>query len=209
MTTPLKIPVEPLSDQRWARLQLSLFTRYERERAATNAAATQRSERRLPLYVLLASATAAVMLAVVVHLAFQSTESPLQRPSHIATGTAASQLVLPGLSLEVRPGSAVVVGTETKEGLLIVVQRGGIACEVAPRNAGSPLMVQAGATRVRVMGTRFTVARDGKRVLVQVGRGSVEVSEHGRTWQVNAGQSWSTPVAAPGVNGQAPPPSTR
>lgn len=195
MLSPLKVPVEAMSEQRWARLERSLFARHQAELAAAKAGPTSPSERRLPLYALLASAAVALTIAIVLGRgAFQGSEPPLQSPSRIATGSVASHLALPGLSLDVRPESAVVVGAETSQGLLIVVDRGGIACEVAPRAAGAPLVVQAGDARVRVVGTRFTVSRDGERARVEVEHGVVEVSESGRTWRVGAGEAWSTPV---------------
>lgn len=197
MLSPLKVPVEALSEQRWARLERSLFARHQSELLAANTEPTLTSQRRLPLYALLAGAALALVLAIVlVRGAFQGSETPLQSPSRIATGSVASHLALAGLSLDVRPESAVVVGAETSQGLLIVVDRGGIACEVAPRAAGAPLIVQAGAARVRVVGTRFTVSRNGESARVEVEHGVVEVSESGRTWRVGAGQTWFAPVTA-------------
>jgi hypothetical protein len=115
------------------------------------------------------------------------------------------------LSLDVEPQSAVVVSAETAQGLLIVVDRGSITCDVAPRPSDAPLIVQAGSARVRVLGTRFSVTRFGESARVKVQQGVVEVSASGRSQRVRAGETWPSDVAravrtetAPGVAPPAP-----
>jgi hypothetical protein len=118
-------------------------------------------------------------------------------PSRITTGADTSHLALPGLAVDVEPDSAVVVGPETPQGMLIVVDRGGIVCDVAQRPSGAPLVVQAGAARVRVLGTRFSVNRQGESARVAVSHGVVEVSAHGRSVRVGAGEEWPSKEGAP------------
>ena len=73
-----------------------------------------------------------------------------------------------------------MVGAETPQGCCRLGSRkhrlpGGAAREEAP------LIVQAGAARVRVLGTRFSVTRLGESARVKVQEGVVEVSSGGRT----------------------------
>jgi hypothetical protein len=148
-----------------------------------------------------------VLVSVLGLALFVTREQPqhaaLEDPSRITTGANASHLALPGLSLDVEPHSAVVVGAETSQGLLIVLDQGRIVCEVAPRSTEKPLIVQAGAARVRVLGTRFSVVRLGEAARVEVEHGVVEVLSSGGRWRVEAGHDW--PPAAPGPSATVPP----
>jgi hypothetical protein len=124
----------------------------------------------------------------------------LEHPSRITTGKSSSHLALPGLALEVQPESAVVVGAETPQGLLIVLDGGSITCQVAPRQRDAPLIVQAGGVRVQVVGTRFSVTRLGESARVQVYEGVVEVRSQGHSLRVGAGEEWparATPPTSP------------
>ncbi len=53
-------------------------------------------------------------------------------------------------------------------------------------------MVTAGDTHVRVIGTRFRVARHGEAAAVQVEHGTVEVEFRGATTSVGAGEEWTS-----------------
>jgi hypothetical protein len=144
---------------------------------------------------------AAAALVVLCGAAFLARGLPeharVEQPSRITTGSSSSHLALSGLSVDVEPQSAVVVGAETQNGILIVVDRGSIVCQVAPRANDAPLIVQAGEARVRVVGTRFRVARLGESARVDVQEGVVEVSSRGGTFRVKAGEQWpAEPVAA-------------
>jgi hypothetical protein len=192
MKTPIQIEVEPLDSDRWAKIERSLFVRLEREPDATLNEARAFRPRRVRMWVAAAAVAGAVGGAGLSR--FDFSERPVvEQPSRVTTGVSASHLALPGLSLDVAPESAVVVGAETPQGLLVVVDRGTVSCDVAPRTSGAPLIVQAGAARVRVVGTRFTVTRLGESAEVVVQKGVVEVSEQGRSWRVQAGESWPKP----------------
>jgi hypothetical protein len=201
-----QIPVEPLSDQRWAKVERSLFARLEQEQSALPPGfAGQRSRPRAELWV----AAAVVVAAAAALMLFLRQPAPalVEQPSRITTGMSTSHLALAALSLDVEPQSAVVVGPETPQGLLIVLDRGGIVCDVAPRASDAPLIVQAGATRVRVVGTRFSVNRAGESALVKVHHGVVEVSSHGRSFRVAAGEEWPAPEVSAAASDPLPPSS--
>src|SRR5690606_34835686 len=157
-----------LPEQRWAKIERSLIARL-REGSQDLERLPQRRARKLGLGVWLAAAAAIATLAAVV-LAVRSLPdaTPIEYPSRITTGSSPSHLALPGLALDVEPQSAVVVGAETPQGLLIVLDRGGIVCRVKPRASDAPLIVQAGAARVRVLGTHFNVTRQGETARVRV-----------------------------------------
>jgi hypothetical protein len=190
------IEVEPLSEQRWSKIERSLFARLEREAllAPDISKPRTRTFRRSWLLAAAAAAMGTVIAAMLLLRPMQPAGAEM--PSRITTGADTSHLALPGLAVDVEPESAVVVGPETPQGMLIVVDRGGIVCDVAPRPNGAPLIVQAGGARVRVLGTRFSVTRQGASARVAVSHGVVEVSAHGRSVRVGAGEEWpSTDVA--------------
>jgi hypothetical protein len=193
------VEVEPLSNDRWSKIERSLFARVEREPDAEPILLpVVRRGRRVWAWV-----AAAAVVGAAGGIGVSRFESPeraeVEQPSRVTTGASASHLALPGLAVDVEPESAVVVGAETPRGLLIVVDRGSVVCDVAPRTSSAPLVVQAGAARVRVVGTRFKVTRLGESAEVVVQKGTVEVSARGQSWRVQAGETWPprAPEAAP------------
>jgi hypothetical protein len=204
MRRPLPVQVEPLSPQRWAKVERGLFARLEADppfEASPSRAVDTRSLRRRVAW----AAAAAVLFSLCVALAWPRSEPSSEAlTSRITTGRDSSHLALPGVTLDIDPESTVVVGDVSKAGMLIVVDRGSIVCEVAPRSPQAPLIVQAGAAQVRVVGTRFRVERTGKAARVSVDHGVVEVAMDGRSTRVSAGQVW--PVPAPPRSSEAATP---
>lgn len=213
----LRIEVEPLPEQRWTEIESSLATRLEYELEPRRLPSV--SPRRGPSgrTLLVAALAMAVLVAVVMVLPLSRPSTALEHTSRIATGPNPTRLALPGLVLDVEPESAVVVGAETPQGLLVVIDRGSIVCQVSPRSSSSPLIVQAGELLVRVVGTRFSVTRMGEVARVKVFEGTVEVTSRGHSRRVGAGETWAPevleqPTSKSGsavANGSnvAPPPS--
>jgi hypothetical protein len=197
MKRVLIVQVEPLSEQRWSKIERSLWSRLEREppRADTEPSPSRwRTHARAGLL----AAAAACALGVALLIGRVPGEQVLvEQPSRITTGATPSHLALPGLSLSVEPQSAVVVGADTTQGLLIVMDRGSVVYQVASRSSDSPLIVQAGDARVRVLGTRFRVTRLEESARVEVQQGVVEVSARGRVVQVRAGETWAPEAMEP------------
>src|SRR5262245_34105479 len=115
-----EIEVEPLSDQRWSRIERSLMERVE----ASPSVAVKRivePRRRLGARTwLVAAALVGVVGGASVALVSMPKHAVIEQPSRITTGGAPSHLALSGLTLDVEPESAVVVGAETPQGMLIV-----------------------------------------------------------------------------------------
>lgn len=201
MTKLRYIEVEPLSDQRWSKIERSLFARLEGKVGVTSHLARSGKGRLRRWWVAAAAAAvtaaAAAIVVATIRLHGSTDVVGVEMPSRITTGADTSHLSLPGLAVDVEPDSAVVVGPETPQGMLIVVDRGGIVCDVAQRPGGAPLIVQAGAARVRVLGTRFSVNRQVEGARVAVSHGVVEVSAYGRSVRVGAGEEWPSKAVAP------------
>lgn len=196
MKNQLRVEVEPLSEQRWAKIERSLMARLDAEPRLHEDASWPR--RRYPGVRTWLVAAAAVSALIVLMFGIPWRAEPVSgdHPSRITTGDSASHLALAGLTLDVAPQSAVVVGAETPQGMILVLDRGSVLCDVAPRAHDAPLIVQAGATRVRVIGTRFKVTRSGESAAVAVYQGVVEVSSAGETERVSAGQTWPSKKGA-------------
>jgi hypothetical protein len=198
MKNVLRVEVEPLSEQRWAAIERALLTQLEGEtqRAADlpkrrNRTASLRPWRGAAMPWL----AAALVVGALIFVVFAAVDSPeiasVDHPSRITTGESGSHLALSGLTLDVEPESAVVVSEETEQGRLLVLDRGSIVCGVAPRSGDAPLIVQAGNTQVRVIGTRFSVTRQDESAHVKVFKGVVEVTSAGRSLRLTAGEEWS------------------
>jgi hypothetical protein len=196
MRFPLPVRVEPLTSQRWTKIERSLFARLDDGLFRDVPAPHQRRESKLIVWL----AAAAVLSALVVFAAGVSREDPqragVEHASRITTGANASHVALPGLTVDVEPESTVLIGGATERGQLLVVDRGSIYCNVAQRPLHSPVIIQAGTVQVRVVGTRFRVMRIGESARVAVDHGVVEVTMGARTSRVTAGQEWTSAAAA-------------
>jgi len=207
MSLGKKIEVEPLSDARWSKIERGLFEQLDKEegRAAPlvveDEASPPRSKKRAAFYTLFA---AAAIVAIVVGFKLGYNAPVAANPSRIVTGGSDSHLALGESSLDVGPESTLVVSGDDDHGVLIVLDRGKVTCEVAPRKGRPAFVVQAGGVRVRVIGTRFTVARDGDSARVDVARGVVEVSSGGKTTILRDGETWPSSTTAAIVPTPAP-----
>ncbi len=202
MTGQLPVEVEVLSEHRWAKIRTAVLAelespgfqlaRREIERIRVVNALRPRSKMRRVMPLLAAAALFVAALWVSgLGSGLSMEQAQLDQPSRITTGRSASFLALQGLNLDVAPESAVTVGPQTRDGMRIVVDRGGVVCDVAPRASDAPLIVEAGGVSVRVVGTRFSVTRDGDAARVQVYEGVVEVTAAGSFARVGAGEQWS------------------
>jgi hypothetical protein len=193
-----QIEVEPLSEARWSKIEHSLVSKLALEPNDVEKSPIERPRRvmRGRTWLLAAALLGASGGAVIVVHGLPERAS-VEQPSRITTGASASHLALSGLTVDVEPQSAVVVSDETPHGRLIVLDQGSIVCQVAQRPASLPLIVQAGAARVRVVGTRFSVTRLGESARVKVHQGVVEVSSRGETHVVRAGEEWPSEVPGP------------
>ena len=125
--------------------------------------------------------------------------TPVGGSSRFAVGDAVID-VASDTSVEVQPGD--------DGALTLVLARGAIDCDVAPRDGRPPFRVVAGGVTVEVVGTRFAVARGpGDAVRVDVARGKVRVSSGGVVQVVVAGDSWHSDTTTTTADLPLPSPS--
>jgi hypothetical protein len=211
-----KIDVDAIGDVRMAKIRKAVFERLDaQEGAEPSVPSADRSPRGSTW--LRAGAAAIALVAAAMLVVLGATLWPVApdvlagaNPSRIVTQGAASHLDLGDNAIDVAPASALLTSGDDAQGVLLVLERGSVTCEVAPRRGRPPFVVQAGSTRVRVIGTRFTVTRQDDGARVEVVHGVVEVASGGRTYLLSAGQAWpegSTPAAAPGLPNTASGPA--
>ncbi len=129
------------------------------------------------------------------------------RAAQISTTTSGSHIAIAGATLDVAPQSAVSFGGGRDGAVVVALERGTVTCEVAPRTNRAPFIVEAGETRVTVIGTRFSVHREGAHATVSVERGLVEVADTNMTELVHAGERFrpGEPVTREPLASEAPP----
>ena len=185
-------PVEPLSDVTWARVERGLWARME----SSSTARVEQPPRRWRWLVTPLVATAAVIAIVVIvrdpatpkaEIATRSTTDSDVRI--VAPATASTTATFEDAHIELAPASAIVMRREQPATLL---ERGAAWFAVAPRIDRPPFVVLAGDATVRVLGTRFHVARRDDHVTVEVDHGVVEVQFKGRIHLLNDHQTWSS-----------------
>jgi hypothetical protein len=186
--------IEPLSQARWERIERGIFERLD-DAALSVPQQPERTEPRHITRVLVGAVTAAAAAAVVVTAAWLHRAPPLA-PSHIETGADHSRVALGEAAIDVGPHSGVVVTGNDAQGLLLVLERGEVDCEVTPRNGRPPFVVQSGAVRVRVVGTRFHVGRKDDGSEVSVSHGTVEVTKGDAVVTLHAGERWDSNAAS-------------
>jgi hypothetical protein len=188
---PDHLQVPPLTDAAVARIERGVFSALDH--AAIERGAREHDRRWLPARwryaVAMAAAAAAAFTVIGVRELRQGTGLPA-RGARIATATSPSHLTIPGASLDVAPRSAIHFTTERDGAVVVSLERGAVTCEVAPRSRQAPFVVEAGVTRVTVIGTRFTVERAGDHASVSVEHGTVEVGDDGLTQLVHAGERY-------------------
>ncbi len=195
-----RIQVEvPTSEARRDRVEREVFARLDamRDVDRSNAMAPVRG-RRIPLiaagFVFAAAAASVVFLA-----AREAPPAPLATPSLVVTPVGGSSQFTVGDSvIDAGSDTSVEVKQDGSGATTLLLARGSVDCEVAPRLNRPPFRVVAGDVTVEVVGTRFAVSRIGTVTRVDVTRGKVKVHGNGEQRFVGAGESWTSapPVTA-------------
>ena len=202
-------PVEPLSEAAWSRVERGIWSQLDAEHAPA-----PHAPRRWWLVAAPLAAAAAVAALLLVGRGTPGFDEPVRM---VAGPTPVSALFADS-HIELQPFSALVVGHEAAHPT-VTVERGAAWFTVAPRKSRPAFIVRGGDVVVRVVGTRFQVARSEERIAVEVEHGLVDVNFRGTIVSVGAGQRWSSdepgivlavPAAPPSVDPvvAAGPPST-
>jgi hypothetical protein len=135
-----------------------------------------------------APALAAAAAAAALTIGLGGGDPPADAPARLVSGAAPTSLSYGDVHVTLDADSAAVM--ERTKGAAL--ERGAAWFTVAPRRERAAFVVTAGDTVVRVIGTKFRVARSGEEAAVQVEHGIVEVLFRGATTRVGAGEEWTS-----------------
>ncbi len=206
-------PIEPLSRPAWERVEAGLFARLDRGEhlgeplsvpSVEEPAAV--SPRRRVWWLAGAFAAAA---SVALWWSVESSNDVVPVAQTVPAEMPAARIVSTDSPTRTTLGESVLVlaahseanvsGSDTA-GWSVRLESGEVDCQVAPRQGRPPFVVQAGATRVTVVGTRFSVERVGAEARVRVAEGRVQVDSGESHVLLGAGELWpklELPDAAP------------
>ncbi|MBK7864945.1 MAG: FecR domain-containing protein [Archangiaceae bacterium] len=138
----------------------------------------------------LAAAAAVLIVAGVARVTLRHTQQPLS-PGQALLADAATVAQLPdGSQVELAFGAGVKLVSSAADLIEIEVSRGTATFDVVKRPARR-FVVRADDVTVTVVGTRFTVKRDGAdTVEVAIERGQVDVRAQGIVKRLAAGEQW-------------------
>jgi hypothetical protein len=212
-----ELPIEPLSDAAWQRIERNVYAELD---ADAGDRASAGAEPRWPRWAVVAMACV-VGLQLALGAAFlwmrgEGSKSQALASTRLTTGKEPSKTLLGDVWVQLEPESALVVVENGARSSLLMLERGAARFSVPHRGERAPFVVQAGDARVEVVGTRFRVERAGGTARVDTYEGTVRVTAQGRTLLVARGQHWAGEDApAPEATPQqvavqpAPPASAR
>jgi transmembrane sensor len=201
-----------MSDVAWARVERGVFARLDGSGTVTNAVAARdvvrglrSNSRRTWMWIAAPMAAAAAFLFVL----FATRGGPSSggiasnEPARVVSGASPSAVSFGDAHITLDADSAIEMVRDGAQPTALL-EHGAAWFSVAPRGDRPAFEVHAGDTIVRVVGTRFRVAREGERANVTVDHGVVEVRFRGRAVRVTDGQTWTSdhpndvaPTAAP------------
>jgi hypothetical protein len=139
-----------------------------------------------PRAAALAVTVAAIVCAVALVFAFRPVTSPTAVP---APATRYSELTLRSARVLVRDATVLSVERDDATGTVLRLSSGAVLLHVQ-KGTGRSFEVDAGGTRVRVLGTVFGVAIGPRGAAVQVHEGIVEMQGRGGARTLRAGETW-------------------
>lgn len=210
MSLESKPPVEPLSRSAWERVEAGLFERLDRgeHSSVPTPVVAPRVRMQMRAAVMTLAAAAAFLLWWSFKPAATSTaeanvradeRTEVARISSAGNRTETTRIVTMGDATRTTIGDATLilaaasdvrVSGSDADGWLVRLEAGQVDCEVAPRQGRPAFVVRAGETQVTVVGTRFTVAREGLGARVSVSEGHVRVSSGATEVSLGPGEAW-------------------
>ncbi len=209
-----ELPVEPMSEPRWDRVEQAVFAELDAREGRSSAPPARRPARRAWIVAALGAAVAAAAVLALLVRPFAEPPVDGMYTSRVVTTDDATHTTVGDVSMDVAPRTALVIVGGADRGWVVSLERGSADFAVPPRQGRPPFVVQAGGARVEVVGTRFSVAREGDDVAVEVDAGVVQVTRGGDSTRVRAGERWPAaerrpagPTAAPRTTEAEPPAS--
>ncbi|MBA3539984.1 MAG: FecR domain-containing protein [Deltaproteobacteria bacterium] len=181
-------PVEGLSDIAWARIEREMWTRLDGEPSRAEHAPSPRRW----MWIAAPLAVAATVVVVVgVTRPAPPAEVAESGISRVVAGASPSTISFNAAHVTLDADTAIVLDRDSAKPTT-VIERGNAWFTVTPRAGRPPFIVVAGDAIIRVVGTRFKVARADERIAVIVEHGLVQVAFRGDEVEVGANQQWSS-----------------
>ena len=191
-------PVDNLSDLAWARVERGVLARLDGNGTVTHASGARelhRAERRPWLWLAVPAAAAAACATMFFALHGTSSEAPAKQPdeepSRVVTGAAPSTVAFGDAHVTLEANSSIVMDPRAGKPSTLL-EDGAATFAVAPRGDRPPFVVLAGDATIRVIGTKFRVARHGEHAEVAVERGEVGIRFRGSEVTLHADERWSS-----------------
>lgn len=196
ITAALAVPASPA---RRERIEDAVLARVATLRLAERADSYVEPRRVFRPWMLAATAAAAAAIAIVT-VALKDPAPPaatLATTSRVVTPVGgASRFTVGDAVIDAGSDTSVEVTREPSGAVTLVLARGIVDCDVEHKPDRAPFLVAAGDVTVRVVGTRFSVARSTDAVRVDVARGKVHVIAPGLERFVATGETWSSGAVA-------------
>lgn len=144
-----------------------------------------------------AAALAAALVLFLVIRRDEHVAHVAEAPSLIVTPVGgSSRFTVADAVIDAGGDTSVEVKREAGGATALLLARGTVDCDVAPKPGRAPFRVLAGDVTVEVVGTRFSVMRHGATVRVDVTRGRVRVTSRTEERLLEAGASWTPGLTA-------------
>jgi hypothetical protein len=200
--------VEPLNEQRWAKIEKEIFSELDHpaEQAAPVLSAP-RPRARQGWAVGLAFACAAAALLTFVATRDGTQEATMVR---VATSVESQHLTVVGAEIDVAPHSNATIQGDEAHGVMVSVAHGSVELAVAHAPKRKSFAVHAGTAQIDANAAHFRVVVLASSTEVRVYEGEVVVRNVQGSTQVRAGSSWTTREAvapAPPTSAQTDGPS--
>jgi ferric-dicitrate binding protein FerR (iron transport regulator) len=185
-------PVEPLSDVAWARVERNVFSRVPEGTVTSAAAAREVRPEPRSKWLWLAVPLAAAAAAMVAFYGRTDKPQPVTaaaepEPARVVASDSPSAVTFGDAHMMLDAQSAITIAPKA-----VTLEYGGAWFEVTPRDDKQPFVVVAGDLSVKVVGTRFRVARTAEHSEVEVDHGVVEVRYHGKQTTLHAHEHWTS-----------------
>ena len=180
-------PIEPLSDTAWSRIERGVWSELDAEMPAHPA-------RRARRWLFAGGALVAAAAIALLVLGLRASSAPVafvDEPSRVVSGSAPSTVSFGDAHIELDADTALMLSRDAGHPI-VLIERGAAWFTVAPRAGRPEFIVRAGDASVRVVGTRFRVARSDERIAVEVDHGVVAIRFRGAVTAVGARQQWSS-----------------
>lgn len=192
------VDVEPLSEQRWAKIEKEVFSELDRNDVAAPQALPPKGRSRA--YGVVAACGVAAAALVFFFLSGPSAAPAMRR----LVATSQPQLAsLGSVQIELQPGAEAVVSGDDEHGVLVALQPGEFAFRV-PSRGQRALVVQAGGVRLETRAASFKVSYLASETRVSVETGTLSATSPEGKIGMRAGDTVRIAVRNPSPSDPAP-----